>query len=121
MNTFDISENGFLPETCIKDLPPGWKHLQPILDNLTKPNFRSFVDKLPSYSDEQYKWNYLKDNYLKFLYSILSMINHRYLWCNGEKNRVYILPKTIAKPWFDIAEYLGIAPSLTHAYVDMYN
>ncbi|KAI8824514.1 Indoleamine 2,3-dioxygenase [Fimicolochytrium jonesii] len=53
-------------------------------------------------------------------YMVLSFIGQAYVWGrNGEATEV--LPRNIAKPWYETAKYLGLRPVITYAAVELYN
>ena len=126
LQQFDISKKGFLPDTCVTQLPPNQSFYQEVLDNLSEtvssgPKFRQMVDRLPEYNEQTYDVNQLSISEKKFMYSFLSMVCHRYIWCNGPKNAIDRLPAEIGLPWWQISKDLGLATVLTHAAVDLYN
>lgn len=128
INAFDITSKGFLPDTCVRDLPEQFIFYQPVLDNLSETDaekngnyFRDVVHRLPKYDKVLYDIADLTMGEIKFLYSILSMIVHRYMWCDGSDKCVSEIPPEIGKPWYQASKRLGIRCVLTHAAVDLYN
>jgi indoleamine 2,3-dioxygenase len=125
---FDVSHYGFLPSVCCNHLPENFKCFQNVLDKLeeTKSNhivFRKLVHNLPYYDVSIHSSDMLTKAQMKFMYSILTMIINRYIWCNGvddAKNFTHI-PAIIAVPLHKISCKLGIVISLTHASVDLWN
>ena len=67
--------------------------------------------------------NDLTDGQIKYMYSILCMTMNRYIWCTGvdDAKKFSELPNIIGIPLYNCSTYLGIAISLTHAAVDLYN
>lgn len=125
---YGISQKGFLPDMCSTIIPAKFSYLTDIVntfkgtDDSVYPNmehFRelvdsNFVDNIPSVDN-------LDISEINFLYSILSMIVHRYIWCKGPDNAVDEIPKHIGQPWIQVSQCLGIPPVLTHGAVDLYN
>lgn len=123
---FDTTSKGFLPEECVKDLPKSLSFYQPVLDSLPETvikgvGFRDIVHQLPKYNKRLYNVDDLSMDEIKFMYSILSMIVHRYMWCDGSENCVTNIPPEIGKIWYKCSNKLGIRCVLTHAAVDLYN
>lgn len=126
LEQFDISSKGFLPEECVIKLPLNLEFYQQVFDNLSEavssgPEFRQIVDRLPKYNEELYDVLKLSRGEKKFMYSFLSIVCHRYIWCNGLKNAIDRLPAEIGLPWWQVSKDLGLATVLTHAAVDLYN
>lgn len=128
LQEFELSEYGFLPHECCNILPENFQCYQTLLDNLpenksTGEQFRKFVMKLPKYDAYMHSIDKLDIKQRRFLFSILTMIVNRYIWCTGvqdAKNHA-IIPAIIAVPLFLVAEKLGIVIALTHASVDLWN
>ena len=122
---YDIGKYGFLPnaETIVTKLPLQFEHYQPIIDNLTTNDadyYCTLVNNL--YIDEiPLDFTQISLEESKFVYSILSMICHKYVWCRGEHNHMKFIPAKLAKPWRVLQDILGLPPILTHAAVDLYN
>lgn len=127
INKYDIGELGFLPDRCIHELPRQFTYLHKIVTNLstingdyfrrivrsvkldhTKKEYSSFVQKL-SLSEK------------KFMYSICSLIAHKFIWCCSSLNVVDTIPDFIGIPWFYVSEDLGLPLVLTYASTNLYN
>jgi len=122
-----ISNNGFLPNFNYTFLPANLKCFQQIVDRLDEKKsdsgtFRQMVDELPEY-DEQYSTKNLSDGQMMMMYSILTMIVNRYIWCSGvnDAKKHNVIRSIIAVPLYEIATKIGISVSLTHASVDLWN
>jgi hypothetical protein len=125
---YDISVNGFLPKVCCDVLPSNFMCFQILIDNLEESisdgdTFRSHINNLPTYDRSKHNIESLSDAQIKFMYSILTMIMNRYIWCTGVKdaNNFSVLPAIIAVPLYEVCTELGIAISLTHASLDLWN
>ena len=119
-----VSSLGFLPESCVDQLPTKFAYLQPLVDNLSTEDgkkYRGLVDELEVVKDQDFTMDTLKDSEIKFMYSITCMIINKYVWCLGSANATPKIPKVIGQPWINSADVIGIAPALTHAAVDLYN
>lgn len=118
---FDISDNGFLPQSPpLRHLPPYFEEWDKIAYNLPTLNkelkIREIVDAMPLLDEK--KLNGRKEYQRAYL--VLSMISHSYVWAKYDEV-AQVLPRNIAIPWNNVALMLGINPVLTHACVDLYN
>lgn len=127
INKYDIGELGFLTDRCINELPRQFTYLHKIIANLSTVNgdyFRRIVRSIkPNHSKKEYK-SYVQDLSLsekKFLYSICSLITHKFIWCCSLSNVTDTIPDFIGIPWFYVSEDLGLPLVLTHASTDLYN
>lgn len=120
---YDLSVNGFVPEsnqTSLPDIYQEWEeaccHLPTLIANKTLPQV---IDSLPLMSVEEL----LSQAEKKHAYLILCMMGNGYLWMHGRDSQLLPkkLPENIAYPWYRIAAALGLKPILTHAAVDLYN
>jgi indoleamine 2,3-dioxygenase len=125
---FDISHFGFLPDECCNELPENFKFLQTVLNNLEETksdhsDFRKMIHSLQTYDPIINSIDILTKPQMKFMYSILTMIMNRYIWCNGvnDAKNFSFIPAIIAVPLYRLSCKLGIAISLTHAAVDLWN
>jgi indoleamine 2,3-dioxygenase len=57
----------------------------------------------------------------KYIYSVCSILAHKYVWMFNEIEESVEIPYSISKPWYDSSEVLGLKCVLTHASVDLYN
>lgn len=118
VDQFDISPFGFLQYPCVKHLDI-FTDLEEEMQTRKAPNFREFVRhcyaniktvSIDSYSVAE----------LKYIYSLLSMVLHKYVWCNLNEP-ISSVPHNIGLLWWHAANKIGIAPVLTHGSVDLYN
>ena len=125
-DTYNISQYGFLPEKCTRVLPVNFKFLKDIVNHLEENklnNFRKLFDLLPDYHTRTHSITSLTLGEKQYMYSILCMIVHRYVWCSGVSDaKLYAtIPAIIGIPFYEVSNDLGIPPVLTHAAVDLYN
>jgi len=121
---YQISSLGFLPETCINQLPDKFLYLQPLINNLSicdGEQFREIVANITVATDQNFTMEGLIESEIKFIYSITCMIINKYIWCLGSINATAEIPQIIGQPWINSADFIGIAPALTHAAIDLYN
>ena len=121
---YDLSCYGFLPNRCLKSLPEKFAFLTPIANNLQTNDghfFRKLIDELPTFEPHLYDVTQSSLEEIKFLYSLMSMVCHKYIWCLGPQSIKTILPKSIGYIWHTCATRLGLPCVLTHASVDLYN
>jgi len=135
-----ITSKGFLPEKCLTKAPTEFKYLECVLEIIHSFDieyFRRIVNNLKP--KEKIIIEYFNNNpprsEIEYLYSVLSIIVHKYLWGSYEENinddkikeksirevRQIVIPKSIGHPWLESANILGIKPALTHGAVDLYN
>eukprot|EP01134_Creolimax_fragrantissima_P002938 CFRG2938T1 len=123
LEDFNISKTtGFLPEKDpLLSLPAkyaSWdKAAAEMPSYLLAGCMRQQLDMIPSLSivDLTTEAEYQR------AYSILSMLSHAYVWCEGENSPSKRLPANLAVPWVAVANWLGCKPILTHSAVVMYN
>jgi indoleamine 2,3-dioxygenase len=125
---YNITKYGYLPEKCLESLPPKFEYLNICADALpetktSSSEFRDIINSLPksNFTDINIDDLDLDDAYK--LYSILTMVVNRYVWCNGIKDakNYSIIPPQISIPLYKVSEKLNIVPTLTHAAVDLWN
>lgn len=134
MNKYSITKNGFLPERCvtidelINRYPERFTHLKDVVANLSEEvcdgkTFRDIVHGLPEYDNRLHNIDGITEQEAYTMYSILTMIVNRYIWCTGvdDAKRFNTIPPILAVPLFIVSNMLGIAPTLTHASVDLWN
>jgi len=121
MKYYDLSSNGFVPESNDVTLPDNYQEWElacrklPVL--IENGTLRQVIDELPFMSPEEL----VSLDQKKRAYLILCMMGNGYLWMSGRECAPKKLPENIAYPWYRIATSLGLKPILTHAAVDLYN
>jgi len=118
LKKYDISKYGFLPEKCVTDLPTDFVYITNLLKLFDDSQYKKIIQDLDL--QKQPDLEILNFCQLKYLYSILSMIIHRYMW-NNLDNIISELPHHIGMLFVDVAKKINIVPCLTHASVDLYN
>ena len=116
---YDISSLGFLPEECA-ELPSKFKPLKFFTDKLNCDGeyFREMLDSLV-FRESIDDLSDLSYNQVKTLYSVLSIICHKYIW-GGQEHRD-VLPEFFGKLWYLTSQKLKIGMVLTHASLDLFN
>lgn len=119
LKRFDLTDFGFLPVSPIPLLSHDsfscWEDLMTRLDVANKGGIRDEVEKLSPFLIE----NLRSDVEWKRAYVVLSMLSNSYVW--GATPYATILSEKLAVPLWKVSEYLGIAPIVTHASLDLYN
>eukprot|EP00118_Oscarella_pearsei_P027603 m.311206 g.311206 ORF g.311206 m.311206 type:complete len:395 (+) comp62026_c0_seq1:61-1245(+) len=54
-------------------------------------------------------------------HTILTVIAHAFVWCEGDAGVPEKLPSNVAIPWAGVAESIGIPPIITHSTMTLYN
>jgi indoleamine 2,3-dioxygenase len=121
-----LSIRGFIPNSCVRELPQNFKCFKKVIDNLEEKvcqNIVPIVNELPEYDPQIHDIDNLSLGEKYFMYSILTMIMNRYVWCNGVDNarNNNVLPSIVGVPLDRVSKLLEINPSLTHASVDLWN
>ena len=140
LSKYSITRKGFLPDKCLKEAPKDFKYLDCILEiihSFDTKAFRRVVDS--SKPKEKIITEYFENDpprsEVEYLYSVLSIIVHKYLWGTYEEDfnddkvkersirevQQTVIPKSIGHPWLESSKLLGIKPALTHGAVDLYN
>ncbi|KNC84288.1 hypothetical protein SARC_03489 [Sphaeroforma arctica JP610] len=78
---------------------------------------RKQLDRIPLLSTDQLT----TEAEFQRAYSVLCMLSHAYVWCDGETSPCKVLPANLAVPWAAVSAHLGGKPILTHSAVVMYN
>lgn len=133
-----ISSKGFLPNECCCEFSKENSHFNYIIDiantvltnhknfenNKNTDNVVKFIDSYRiKYDPVKFSVETLSVPETQMTYSLLCMIMNRYVWSEGVMNAKTHsnIPAIIAAPLYDVSNKLGIATSLTHAAVDLWN
>jgi indoleamine 2,3-dioxygenase len=113
---------GFIPRQCNTVLPYNYKYLDYFLSIMhTYPNYRDELESYDfTYLVDQHNLAELSEPEVRNIYSICSILAHKYIWGDPDKPKNSI-PQCLAKPWFDSSRELGIYPVITHAAIDLWN
>lgn len=120
----DYQDVGFIPAKCNTSLPEYYEYLgyfTTVMNQNQNKNFELILNSydITSILDKQNIAD-LTESEVRNVYSICSILAHKYIWSNPDKPNNKI-PQCLAKPWYESANTLGIPPVLTHAAVDLWN
>lgn len=115
----DLS-NGFLPITDpLKKLPKAFHAWETIAANLSKllvcDQLKQHLTTLVTFPTNKLQTS---DEYERAML-ILSFLGHAYVW--GSEKPAEKIPYVLAKPWHEVAEYLGRPPVLSYASYALHN
>ncbi|KAI4872016.1 hypothetical protein NFI96_018454 [Prochilodus magdalenae] len=116
LRKYHISEEyGFVLPQPLVELPP---YFQPWMDIagraselITSHSLRSFVHELPLLETDSLQ----SHRELRLAHLALGIITMGYVWQEGEKDPVKVLPRNLAVPYWTISQKLGLPAILTHA------
>uniref|UniRef100_A0A672J9Z1 Indoleamine 2,3-dioxygenase 1 n=2 Tax=Salarias fasciatus TaxID=181472 RepID=A0A672J9Z1_SALFA len=116
LDSYHVSEEyGFILPAPLDELPP---YYQPWMDiALRVPELvhshelRSYVNKMPLLKSEFLQ----KHRELRLAHLALGTMTMGYVWQEGETGKVEVLPRTLAVPYWEVSQRLGLPPILTHA------
>ncbi|CAN9513371.1 unnamed protein product [Ophioblennius macclurei] len=116
LDSYYVSEeHGFILPAPLDELPP---YYQPWMDiALRVPELvhshelRSYVNKMPLLNTELLQ----EHRELRLAHLALAMMTMGYVWQEGETDTVEVLPCTLAVPFWEVSQRLGLPPILTHA------
>uniref|UniRef100_A0A8C5GFY5 Indoleamine 2,3-dioxygenase 2-like n=1 Tax=Gouania willdenowi TaxID=441366 RepID=A0A8C5GFY5_GOUWI len=116
LNSYHVSEKlGFVLPDPLVELPP---YYQPWMDiALRVPELvhshelRSHINKMPLLSSKFLQ----RHRELRLAHLALGMMTMGYVWQEGENDTVDILPCSLAVPYWEVSQRLGLPPILTHA------
>ncbi|KAM9360494.1 indoleamine 2,3-dioxygenase 1 [Symphorus nematophorus] len=122
LDSYHVSwELGFILPDPLEELPP---YYQPWMDiALQVPELvqshelRSHVNSMPLLSSQFLQ----KHRELRLAHLALSVMTMGYTWQEGESNTIEILPRSLAVPYWEVSQRLGLPPILTHADVALAN
>ncbi len=113
---------GFLPDfvPAEVDLPqecqPHEKLARMLPKILTTPHIRTMVEELPQVDIKALDLSEPQQHIMMQIYAYLA---HAYIWYGDKPAKV--LPKNIARPFYDVAQMVGRPPSLSYASYSMDN
>ncbi|KAM9743513.1 indoleamine 2,3-dioxygenase 1 [Menidia menidia] len=116
LDSYYVSEElGFVLPKPLDKLPP---YYQPWMDValhvpelVQSQKLRAHVNKMALLSTEFLQ----KHRELRLAHLALSMMTMGYVWQEGENNTVNTLPSSLAVPYWEVSQRLGLPPILTHA------
>lgn len=119
---YDLSVNGFLPlNPTPSTIRPPYNAFMNIANDLPKLIESHTIKQVVLNLELIEIDNKTTHEEYQTLYCMLTLIQAAYIWHNGEDNHETLVPKQISLPLKTVSEYLGIAPILTHASIDLYN
>uniref|UniRef100_UPI0037E983EF indoleamine 2,3-dioxygenase 1 n=1 Tax=Semicossyphus pulcher TaxID=241346 RepID=UPI0037E983EF len=116
LDSYHFSEElGFILPDPLEELPP---YFQPWMDIALRVSelvnaheLRSLINKMPLLS-----CHFLQTHReLRLAHLALSAMTMGYVWQEGENNTVEMLPQSLAVPFWEVSQRLGLPPILTHA------
>ncbi|XP_074837860.1 indoleamine 2,3-dioxygenase 2-like [Carettochelys insculpta] len=116
LRRFHLSEDyGFLLPNPLSELPAPYGPWLEIANNLPRliqsHQLRAQVYKMPQLSSQHLKGH----RELQLAHLALSFITMGFVWQEGEKEPVKLLPRNLAVPYCEISQMLRLPPILVHA------
>ncbi|XP_041642404.1 indoleamine 2,3-dioxygenase 1 isoform X2 [Cheilinus undulatus] len=116
LDSYHVSEElGFILPDPLEELP---EYYQPWMDIALRipelvhsHELRSLINKMPLLNSQFLQ----KHKELRLAHLVLSSMTMGYMWQEGESNTVKVLPKSLAVPYWEVSQRLGLPPILTHA------
>lgn len=118
LERYDITQYGFLQFPCVVHLDI-LTDLETEMKASSESNFQIFVRSC-YVNTNPIDVNSFSSAEQKYIYSFLSMVLHKYIWCDPSV-QITSIPHNIGLLWYNSATNIGIVPVLTHASVDLYN
>ncbi|XP_055023524.2 indoleamine 2,3-dioxygenase 1 isoform X2 [Misgurnus anguillicaudatus] len=116
LDQFHVNEDyGFILPEPLTDLPEYFKPWMDIAKNVSElissHSLRLRVHDMPLLETELLQ----SHRELRLAHLILSTLTMGYVWQEGEKETVKVLPRNLAVPFWEVSQRLGLPPILTHA------
>ncbi|XP_064421762.1 indoleamine 2,3-dioxygenase 1 [Latimeria chalumnae] len=116
LRKFHISEDyGFICLDPVAELPDYYQPWMKIAKNLPylieNSLLRCEVNKMPLLTTDHLKGH----RELRLAHLALSFITMGYVWQEGERDTIKVLPRSLAKPFCEISQTLGLPPIMVHA------
>uniref|UniRef100_A0A8C5UDK6 I23O2 dioxygenase n=1 Tax=Malurus cyaneus samueli TaxID=2593467 RepID=A0A8C5UDK6_9PASS len=116
LSSFQVSEEfGFLLSNPLTELPAPygpWMDIARQLPQLiVSHQLRSRVHQMPQLSPQHLRGH----EELRLAHLVLGFITMGYVWQEGEKGPVQVLPRNLAIPYWEVSQALGLPPILSHA------
>jgi len=121
MEEYDISANGFLPNYCCQTSLLIPDEIVKIFINNHGDNYYINMNNFPWNIDILYKTDFKKlpIEEIRYIYSIISMIIHKYIVCTEIHNTT--INEYLSTLWLKTSKILGLNPVLSYASVVLYN
>lgn len=116
LDSYFVSEElGFILPEPLKELPPYYQEWMDISlhvpELIHSHELRSHINRMPLLSSQ-----YLQTHReLRLAHLLLGVMTMGYVWAEGEKHVVKLLPRNLALPYWEVSQRLGLPPILTHA------
>ncbi|XP_059193173.1 indoleamine 2,3-dioxygenase 1 [Centropristis striata] len=116
LDSYHVSEElGFILPDPLEELPlfyQPWMDIALQVPELVHSHeLRSHINKMPLLSSQFLQ----KHRELRLAHLALSVMTMGYVWQEGENNTVEMLPQSLAVPYWEVSQRLGLPPILTHA------
>lgn len=116
LDSYHVSEElGFILPDPLDKLPP---YYQPWIDValrvpelLHSHQLRLHIDEMPQLSSQFLQTH----RELRLAHLALSVMTMGYIWQEGEDDTVEMLPRSLAVPYWEVSQRIGLPPILTHA------
>ncbi|XP_024909052.1 indoleamine 2,3-dioxygenase 1 isoform X2 [Cynoglossus semilaevis] len=106
LDSYHVSEElGFILPQPLKELPP---YYQPWMDIALRVPELLEAHQLRDHINKKHRE-------LRLAHLALGVMTMGYVWQEGEKDTVEILPRNLAVPYWEVSQLLGLPPILTHA------
>lgn len=116
LDSYFVSEElGFILPAPLDELPPYYRPWMDIARRVPElahsRELRTYVNKMPLLSCEFLR----KHRELRLAHLALGMMTMGYVWQEGGADPAEVLPHTLAVPYWEVSQRLGLPPILTHA------
>ncbi|XP_061623311.1 indoleamine 2,3-dioxygenase 1 isoform X3 [Phyllopteryx taeniolatus] len=116
LDVYHVSEElGFILPEPLHELPPYYQPWMDIAQRVPElvlaHELRAHINKMPLLSIKFLQ----RHRELRLAHLALGVMTMGYVWQEGETNTVEMLPHTLAVPYWELSQRLGLPPILTHA------
>ncbi|XP_077378387.1 indoleamine 2,3-dioxygenase 1 isoform X1 [Festucalex cinctus] len=116
LDVYHVSEElGFILPEPLQELPPYYQPWMDIAQRVPElvlaHELRSHIKKMPQLSIQFLQ----RHRELRLAHLALGVMTMGYVWQEGESDTVQMLPRTLALPYWELSQRLGLPPILTHA------
>ncbi|XP_064203462.1 indoleamine 2,3-dioxygenase 1 isoform X1 [Anguilla rostrata] len=116
LERYHVSEEyGFILQEPLTELPPYYQTWMDIARRVTdlvqSHTLRTHIHQMPQL-DPSFLQSHRE---LRLAHLALSIMTMGYVWQEGEKGTVKVLPRNLAVPFWEVSQRLGLPPILTHA------
>ncbi|XP_077571347.1 indoleamine 2,3-dioxygenase 1 [Stigmatopora nigra] len=116
LDAYHVSEElGFILPEPLQELPAYYKPWMDVArevpDLVLAHELRSRIHQMPQLSVQFLR----RHRELRLAHLALGVMTMGYVWQEGDNNTVKMLPRTLAVPYWELSQRLGLPPILTHA------